>query len=481
MPRWAWGLLAALAAYQAAMYGWVMRIVLNNSVVLKPWLLSQPGYRLYDNVIDIRLPGSVWLQLALYPLLPDPILRARLSMIVLTCLSTGIIFWLARRWWGWPAALVGAAFYALWGPVIMDHLMYFDVLLGFLALLAVAAWPRTGAPWWRPVLAGVLVGLALLVKQHALAVVAVFVIWRTAGGALWRDWRGALADIGRFVPAAALPLVLVLAILGLQGRLPDALFWVWRHAWGQYLPNQARSVTQARELLLMAGWLAHVPLFAFHALPQREGWRREGILLLGLLPALCAPAFPRYGRFHLSGAMPVVALLGAGAAHYALRSMRSGSAWERRLLRLYSAGVACLLLVALALPGYYRVRLGPRIGEYEALVPLGAWVAEETGAAPGTRVWLLPEYDPTNNFYAITGYLPPTLWVQSAKMSQVPGLNERMIAALEADSPRYAVLFHRWRSRNPEVLLIYLEEKYTPIAEADLPHDIGRVTLYERG
>jgi hypothetical protein len=225
-----------------------------------------------------------------------------------------------------------------------------------------------------------------------------------------------------------------------------------------------------------------VPLFTAYIIPRREEWRREGILLLGLIPALCTPAFPRYARFHLSGAVPVVALIGAGALAYAWKTARERGGWLKRMLGLYQGVAVALLLLALAMPTYYRVKLGPRTGEYEALVPIGEWLAEETGATPNTRVWMLPEIDPTDNFYAVSDYLPPTFWVQSYDwFHAVPGLTGRVIEGLEADPPQYAVVVEKWRGTVPDALLAYLEAHYVPIGEAEIPYQMGRVTFYELG
>ncbi len=475
IPGRVWVFLAALVAYIAAMYGWVARIYIHYSVVGIPWLLRQPGYRLYENVADQHAPGSIWLNALLCALLPGHLLRARLSMIVLMALCIVLIFWLARRWWGLHAGLAGAALFAAWGPVIMDRPMYYEVVLALLVLAAVAVWHRSEAPWWRPVLAGLLIGLGVLVKQQGLAVLAVFVIWRL----LSLDFRTALPDVGRFVLAAGVVVGLVALVFAIQGRLDDALFWIWTFNTRPGYADSTRQAMAAREAVLLAGWLALVPLFALFVIPRREQWRREGILLLGLLPALCTPAYPRYARFHLSGAVPVVALIGTGALAYALEAARRGGALKRWLLRAYIAGAAALLLVAFALPTYYRLKLGPRVGEYEALIPIGEWLAENTDAQPGTRVWLLPGIDPTDNFYAINGYPPPTYWVQTYKWyHSVPGLTGRVIDALDADRPRYAILIERWHDQVPDGLLEYLEAHYVPIGEMEVGHEYGKATFY---
>ena len=475
-PGWAWAILAGLIAYQAMMYGGVMRVYLHWSVVLMPWLLRQPGFRLYENAISQHAPGSMWLQMAIYPLIPDPILRVRLGMIVVAALCTGLLFWLARRWWGMPAGLIAAGLYAVWGPVIMDHLMYYEVLLGALIIAVLAVWRRSDTgDRWRPLAAGLLVGRGVVCKQQGVTVAAVFVIWRALGP----KWRPALPDLALFLIGAALPVGLVMGLLAAQGRLDDALFWTWTfNARGAYVASTGRGVG-GREALLLAGWLALAPLFAAYVIPRREQWGREGILLLGLLPALCTPAYPRYGRFHLSGAVPIVALIGAGALAYAWAVSRGRRDPLARLQQLYMAGGVALSVVALALPTYYRVRLGPLVGEVGPLVPLVAWLEEETGAGPGARVWMVPEYDATWNIYAIGDYQPPAYQTLGYSwFHAVPGVTAHILDAVQADPPAYAIVAEKWRHQVPTALLDYLEGYYTPIGQVEAPNDYGAFTFY---
>ena len=106
IPVWHWAMLGALALYQVVMVGWVMRVYLHFSVVLIPWLIRQPGYRLYDNVLVQHAPGSFWLQALLSFLIPDPLLRARVFMTVLMIIGIVLVYSLARRWWTPAAGLV---------------------------------------------------------------------------------------------------------------------------------------------------------------------------------------------------------------------------------------------------------------------------------------------------------------------------------------------------------------------------------------
>jgi hypothetical protein len=449
---WTWALLGVLTAYQIAMYSWVMRTYMHWSVVFMPWLLHQPGYRLYVNAISQHAPGSYWLGALLYKLIPDPVVRVRLSMILLVVLCTALIFALARKWWGEAAGLLAAAWYVIWAPVIMDHLMYYDILVGTLAVAALFVWHRASpSSLWRPFVAGLLVGLSILAKQQGLAVAGVYVIWRLLAGA---QWRSTIRDIVAFAFSVVLPPGIVLGLFAIQNRLADALYWLWFY---NVNPDYVEATAQGigpNEVVLIAGWLILVPLFAAFEIPKRSSWGREGILLLGLLIALMAPAYPRYGRFHLSGAVPVAALVSAGAWFLAWPFVQGGRRFIRSGLRLYLAGAALVLGVALALPTYYRIKLGPRDSEYGELVPLAAWMAERVETSPGMRVLILPDIDPTSNFYAIGNYLPPVLWIPTYSwFADVPGMSERMRWAVDEQRPEYILVVEKWRTEIPDALL----------------------------
>src|SRR5574341_27535 len=473
---WAGGILAGLAVYLTVMYGGVARLYIHYAVVGIPWLITQPGYRLYTNITDQHAPGATWLNTLLLLIVPDHILRSRLFMILILLACMGMVFTLARRWWGTISGLAGAALFAAWAAAIMDRPLYYEVWVGLLTLLAVWVWHRTDAGWPRPLIAGLLVGVAILCKQHSLALAAVFVIWRVLGG----DFPSMLADIGLFLLGALLPPLLDGIFISTQGRLDDAIYWIWTYNLrDEYQADTARPVP-LREIVLMLISLLPVPLHALFSVPNRNRWKQADSLLLGLLPALIAPIYPRYNRFHLSAAVPIAALIGAGAVAYAWQSRASASPIKKRLLDAYGVGMALALLLAFALPTWYRIRLGPRLGEYEALVPIGEWLDEHTDARPGTRVWILPSGDPTDNFYAIHGYLPPLYWSQTYPWFQaVPGQTERVIAALDADPPRYAILVERWEPEIPERLLEYLDSHYTPTGSFDPGYEYGLTTFYE--
>src|SRR5258706_66430 len=291
-PNWILDSVGVLVAYQIAMYGWVMRIVLHPAVALWPWLMNKPGYRLYDNIYVGYGPDYMWLNGALERLLPNPELRVRLEMIALVTISTLIIFWLTTRWWGASFGLLAVALYVFWAPVIMDYLMYFDVVVGFGGLAALAVWHRSipKSAWWRPFVAGIFVGLTMLTKQQGITLIAVFAIWRV----LSRSWRTSPLDLVRFILGVLIPVCITGIILSSQGLLGTTLFMLTFFI-GHYVEVFSSSISRSSELVLLVMWLGLIPFFVFYVLQRRDQWGSEGVLLIGLLPNLLILAYPRYG------------------------------------------------------------------------------------------------------------------------------------------------------------------------------------------
>lgn len=462
--------LPALIAYQVVMYGFIVRAYMHMSVVLLPYLMGTAGYSMYESINIGYPPGWLWFNALLNRLIPNHELRLRLGTVVIAVVLCLLVYMLGRRWWGEWEGLIAAALLATWGALMLEYLMYFEFALGLLGTAALALWHRHDSRGWQPFAAGVLVGLAVIVKHHALALMGVYVIWRLAG----LDWKAAILDLLRFSFGAMVPVVAVFLVLAQQGVLDYALY-LMLGSHGAYFESASQPMG-ARDLLLLALWLALLPPFALQAVFRRSAWRGQEILLLGILLALCVPAFPRYGRFHLVGAVPVAALISAGAVHFLFQTK------GRTLRRTYAAlALAGMLLVGIALPFYYRLQLGEIESQYGALRPLSEWVQAHTGAPATTRIWILPDIDPTTNFYAVSGYHPPLQYAQTYPwILAAPPLFERVMAGLEAAPPEYVLRVDDWRFQIPAAVMDYIEANYTLIAETVIPTEINNITLYRR-
>jgi 4-amino-4-deoxy-L-arabinose transferase-like glycosyltransferase len=465
--------LALIIIYQVMMYGWVARMYMHVSVVLLPWLINQPDYRLYDNINIGYAPGYMWFNALFYQLIPDHLLRLRLGTILIASLITLLVFVQARRWWNIQVALLSALLFALWGPLMVGYMMYFEFTLGLLALGAVMVWHRYSVPGWRPFVAGLLVGSMILIKQPALVVIGIFWIWRLVEA----DRKKAIRDILLFSAGIVIPLALVGGVLASQGVLERGLFLMTTY--NRPYATFDIQLPDLQDGILLALWLGLIPLFAYYTWSAPQETRIKGLLLVGLTVALFFPAFPRYGRFHLSGALPFVALMSAGAIHYLFQTSPSRVFLP---VRLYGLGILIsVVILGAVLPIYYRIRLGPISSQYGALIAASEWVKQETRTLPGTRMWVLPDIDPTGNFYPISAYQPPIFYTNTYPWFFVwPELTEQVIDGLEMDPPQYVLLFDQWRSQIEPTLWEYVEQHYVPLVETQMPDELGLIKLYQR-
>jgi 4-amino-4-deoxy-L-arabinose transferase-like glycosyltransferase len=462
--------LGILFVYQAVMYGWLMRSIFHLSVVFLPWLLNQPDYRLYENINIGYPPGYLWLNALLQHILPTPELRVRLGMILIVFASTWLVWRLARRWWGVGAGLLAAASYAFWGAVVMDHQMYMEVAIGLLTLCSIAIWQDTksGVTWWKPLVVGIVIGFAILIKQQSVLLAAVYVIWRLS----YRDYRRASRDIFRLSFGVAIPLLVAVAILALTGLLNPAIS-VFTSYFGRYT-ELASAGLPLQELAVLAVWL--FPVFLYILISLRKPAARN-LLLIGLALVLIVPVYPRYGRFHLSGLVPIAALISAGVYAEMIQWLAKGG--RSVLQRWFTVGVIIGTMLVAVIPVYYRVRLGTLNGQIASHVPITQWLDANTDIAPKTRAWILPEIDPTSNFYTVGDYLPPAFWTPTYPWVFDPITSQKMIASLQADPPRYAVVIDNWQDQIPAVLRDHLTANYEIIGRSTVTSEINSgVTFY---
>jgi 4-amino-4-deoxy-L-arabinose transferase-like glycosyltransferase len=474
IPRRIWIALAGISLSEIVVYGWIERIALRQRMILFPYLLER-GYVAYQSLIFEYPPGWVWAQAPLYDLIPDHNLRLRLLQIIVMLVSTALVFWLGLKWRGALTGLIAAALYAAWGPIWMYAPIYYEVMIGLLALIAVVVWHEADARRWRPLVAGIALGTALVVKQHAIAPIAVFIIWRLLS--LWarRDGRKALADIGLFLAGAAiLPGIIVLIELA-QGQLAAMWYWTWVFPIIHPDPFEAASLS---ELLLRCAWLFPVPVYVLMTVRSRSAWRSYPILLLGLSVALLAPGVTRYDRAHLSADVPVIALIGALAIRGALDLVQTSGSWRKQALRAFGGGMAALAVIALILPWYYFIKLGPRDQNITTLSAVAAWM-KASGVPDGARVYMLPQIDGTDNLHALGGYLPPTYWKQTylweaADVHVIPSY----LDSLNTTPPPYALFFEQYRKGTPPELVDFLLSHYTPMGDMQASDRMGKVILY---
>jgi hypothetical protein len=297
---------------------------------------------------------------------------------------------------------------------------------------------------------GGLLAIGLLLKQHAVLALPGLVL-----ALAWGRHAGRGTRIAAFVAALALPLLLVGLYYAFEGAASDAAYWIFAYAFDGNYAGTAGLAPSPDEWQWLA--IAFAPalalLLAGAAVAPRVAWRSYSPLLLAgpwLLLATILPALPRYGRFHLQAAVPLLAVA-AGAAVVALGyayGVPSGGSDTTRRSRVLSV-LAALLLLAYALGGLregitsfsVQTTLGPVAAPYAATAPpLAAWVDAHT--APGAPI-ILYGVDPL--VYRVVGHPPTTPWSpQLPWIMSVHNTYERVWAGVVGARPAVALVAASW-------------------------------------
>ena len=386
-------------------------------------LQGTPPYAL---VYNMKFPGVYYSYALLMSVFGESPRGIRIGLLCVNLATALFVFGLARRLAGPTAGGIAAASFLLlsldsFAMGVFAHATHFVALPVVAALFVL--WPAFDHPQaWRFVVCGVLMGVAIAMKQHALAFAMLamgLAAWpaRNAGAGAWRD---GLLRLGLVMVGMAATFVVMLAVLASAGVFDRFWFWTFRYA-RAYVTQTPFSqapqvfalawgyVTHASAVLWYAG-LAGALLIAAGPWP----WRVRLMLWTWLAAAALAilPGF--YFRPHyFILAMPVVACLIAVAI----------GTLERWLTRFRPTRAASLLAfsVFVAVAGVYiwvnshyffrmnshqLVRLLYETNPFEESVAIGRYIREHS--RPGDRIAVLGS-EPQIYFYAnrraATGYI----------------------------------------------------------------------------
>lgn len=286
---------------------WSTRYVVDYEMSLLPWLISR-NWLLYRDAIDQHTPLLptllAWLGAGDPAALHYVIVALHLLILILT--------WLAARIIAGPvAALLAVIFTELWLISFDGTHLWYDIALApfYLAIVALlcARTPLNNrrAALAVSLLAGLLLGLATLIKQHAilaLPIVALVLYLLSKGNRKAR----LVALFAGFV----LPILVAGAYYAANSALGDALYWTVAYTFDSDYVRLASLSPSASEwatlLLLYAPALAGLLMLITRT---SRVPRTTLILLLGLIAVATFAAYPRYGRFHLAAAVPLLSVL----------------------------------------------------------------------------------------------------------------------------------------------------------------------------
>ena len=360
----------------------------------------------------------------------------------------------ARKGVAGPIAglLVGVPLFVLWivymeGPAIWPEPFMAPLLLG--AVLALERFETTGR---RSALlgAGLLLGIAILIKQTAAWTVLSAVIWIL----LVSRRRSVRAALALFAVAAAPYLVFAVGWAALFHTFSHIRWTLLIPVWGGFAGDVASGVSGEAFLASVSVFLV-LPAILLLArnLPGSRVLRSPAPwLAIGVY----GMAWPRWGLLHLAGATGILALTAARtviASGVVFRRRRQRSAGPRKLL-WFAVGEALLLIhVAVAvLAGGALVARGLGGPAFLWDDPATTDLAEKVRArVRGGR--FLNVYIAYENLYPLTGtstpdgtYVNPSLWYLLSREN----LGDRLVRALSRN-PGLLVLFRE--PRTPELPL----------------------------
>ena len=450
----------------------------------------------YELAYNMKFPGTYYAYAAILALFGHTPWGIHVGLMVVNAASILFVFALGRRLLGSFAGAVAAVSFSIlsidrWVYGVFAHATHFVVLAAMAGLLLLLrAIENERRPWffWS----GVLLGLSVLMKQHA-----IFFLPLGAGLVVWngspRAGRATAANakiIGVMALGALLPLALVVVVLLTQGALGRFWFWTFHYArayvsevsLSNAFPNLVeglKAVTPANLAFWVVGGLGLVALWIARWEPRARVFV-TGLLVASFL-AICPGFYFREHYFILL--LPAVALL-SGVAVTSLRDI---------LLRSFSRSVATALAVAVlvAAIGLYATKersylfsMGTRAlsravygnSPFIEAVEIAKYIRDRTDV--NDRIAVLGS-EPEIYFYAhrkgATGYIYTYPMMEPQPYAKT--MQQEMIREIESAHPRYVVFSWvdmSWLAKKESDQGIvawgqrYVRKCYDPVAVADI-------------
>jgi hypothetical protein len=412
----------------------------------------------YALVYNMKFPGIYYAFAGVVGLFGQTQTAVHLGLLVVNLLTTLFVLLIGRRLFDPQAAAGAAAAFAVLSlsPSVAGlaaHATHF-VLLPALAGIWVLLCALNGGRPRAFLMSGVLLGVAMLMKQHG----AAFLIFAVALVA-WKRLRAPAADRKRWLvesvmigAGAAIPLAVTAATLLASGVF--SRFWLWTfHYASQYVSERSAvdaPAYLARGVLNAAatGW----PVWALAAigltlLSGDATRRRNGLIVAGLLGCSFLGTVPGfYFRPHYFILMlPAIALL-AGAAPQALGRVLARRGAEATARAAGAIALVAALAAAIGLDGERLFVMTParlmRSVYHQNPFPEALEIARylEARVAPGETIAVFGS-EPEIFFYtgrrSATGYIYMYPLMENQDLAAT--MRKDMLREIEAARPAYAV------------------------------------------
>jgi len=468
----------------------------------------------YGEAYNMKFPGTYFIYaLAMAVLGQTPVgihsalLAANLATAVFIYLLAGRLF---DRWSATAATAcfivlsLSLPFYGFWAHA--EHFLILAVTGGLYTLVCAVESGRR----WQFLLSGLILGLAVVIRQHGVFFAA-FAGVSTAAMCLMKRslrWRGAAARIGLFVLGVVVPCGLTCLYLAAAGVFRNFFFWTITYA-SEYVSMTPWSEGE-RRLVQMLGHIAGpnftivgLSLLGFVALFSTKIGRRRWAFVTGLAVlsflAVCPGFYFRPHYFiYLLPPMSLLAGVAVGAAAHQLSQQASQASrpWLVALLILGVVGVPVFVqrnvLFVYPLERVVRVTFS---GEgiqfidhpFTESIPIADYI--RTHSSPDERIAVVGS-EPQIYFYsrrrAATGYV-----YTYALMEDHPYAHQmqmEMIAQIREAEPEYIVYVHvktSWlrRPQSETTILEWVERhvaaRYTPVGFVDIVSDSETVYRWD--
>ena len=462
-------MISALSASVVALgHAFLFNVRLNSRVVLQPWLL-QNGFVQYQHIADEHSPLLPQILSWLLPIFDgDSLSTARLAHAVLVFttvfISTLWIYLNSGRW----AAIATGAFFVFWSGLGF-WAMWFDMAATplFLLVFVLLANEKANRQTTRSALVGFLTGVGILVKQHLVILVLIYLVWLGARHLSHRatDRRLVLAEGGAYAVGLVTPITIYTIFHYVQaGSIQDLVYWPLYFNFVSDYGSLGRLSPSASELRrLLPAFILLIPFIA-SILPAANGHnlrpvRRTRILLLGFLVASLSMLYPRYSSMHLAITLPFLAMISGiagGDIAYRAKGARTEKIW---MWSLYSA-----IVLVWAVGGAFRY--GPWLGgestqdfiEYDSLVELGEELNARYSFDEG--LVLYPDDEGVGNLYYLLRQRPPRYWIMNYPWFMNEKTVARWIEVVEAERPETLIFFEGRGGENYPALMNYVSSTY---------------------
>ncbi len=407
---------------------------------LWPYLILK-GWLPYRDIAMVHTPVLI-LELSLFNLFFGIglwQLKAYTWLVVI--FSDLLIYFVVKKLWGAKAALASVFFYIFAQTFYEGNGLWFDLVLGFYALLLYYL-ARTN----NFLLAGVIWAYAFLTKQTAFWFLFPLAIMFLQGQVL-QKLNTVIDKLKKFATGVlfvVIPAAIIITALGIWSD-----FWYWAVEFGIGILPRAQgqvSFPQLKELL--------IALLPFSILPFLliTPKKKEGFKLIVWTVFSALGAYPRWGLFHFQPALPFLAIV-AGLVLSNIKKLKP--------FVVYTLSGYLLLMVVLAGRFYAREwGMGDRFFEPEVLEVVD-YIKNKS--ENDDKIYVLNAWD---SVYALSGTLPARRpWIPHLPWyMELPGVQEGMVEDLESEKPEMIVIREYTdsglSSYKPELIDKFITENY---------------------